>query len=115
MLGRWESPGELSVLDSDSIGDDGCGGYIFTVTVFESSRRWTERLPVDGKPGLYADGRKMTDTLARPLVLRLRLDLAAVHELARRAARAKSGRAKSGPVTLTGGKAARWERKEGWT
>ncbi len=116
MIGRFavEVDGqeiELSTLDWTSNQEDRRGGILVRLQLWHSQSRFTERLPVPGKPGMYADGERYLSVLAKPLLMQVRLDLSGLHALARKAARAKSGRAKSGIVTVRGGQRAVWRRE----
>jgi len=114
MIARFSANGEreLSTLDLTSGQDDGHGGVVLRLQAHHSERRCIERLPVEGKPGIYADGKRYILRLDGPLVLTLRLDLAGLHALVVKAARSKSGKAKSGIVTVRGGQRAKWLRED---
>jgi hypothetical protein len=113
MIARFSANGEreLSTLDFALPAGDTSGGVLVRLTLHHSERRLTEHLAVEGKPGIYADGKRFILRLDGPLELTLRIDLAGLHAQAAKAARSKSGKAKSGPVTVRGGQRAKWLRE----
>lgn len=87
---------------------DDAGGWLLRVKLHADTETRTERLR--GLDGSLTWGKRYRSELVEPVALTLRLDLYSLRAMAARAVRSKSGRCKSGPVTLKGGKAAKFRR-----
>jgi len=103
------SPAGRALLDLVSGLDDGHGGVLLRLDLLSDSIVRTECPPL-GPEGERLPPKRYRHQLAAPVVLYLRLDLSGIYAMASRAARSKSGKCKSGPVTIRGGRGARYER-----
>lgn len=79
---------------------DSTGGVLLQVKLYADSASRMDRLI----------GKRYRSELAEPVALILRLDLYGLRAMAVRACRSKSGKCKSGPVQIRGGKAAKFRR-----
>jgi hypothetical protein len=112
---RWEltggDGGSLSSLDlSEAVASRSGDSAELRLTLWSDSCIKWEHVPVPGKPGLYALGERYRSKLEKRVFLTVRLDMAGVHALAVRAARSRGGKARSGPVSVRGGKRAQFKR-----
>lgn len=106
---RLDTDGGSLSLDLGAARQDDAGGLLIPATLHSYEDRRRER-DEQGR----CHGKKYRRTLAAPLRLVVRLDLASLLWMAQRAANSKGGRSRGGALLVTGGKGARFVRVEGW-